>query len=217
MRTHIAKALQQRCKAIRNAVKAYNAAAQALDPPRPTLDWSRVSHYSFLEEFELLRGSRQDIQDKRWAELAVRETMKQNLRIKRAKEEVERCNIEIRRVSTAIVDEHHMFDIHLARLQDKANPIYGAVLEHVELRRKVNFQILAHFEMTYALKGFTGNQIPGVCKGSFQPPQSSVLVNAAMTELDKDDEDDGDFEISNEGSGDIGGLVDYISQLPLQN
>ena len=217
MRTHIAKALQRRCKAIRNAVKAYNAAAQALDPPRPTLDWSRVSHYSFLEEFELLRGSRQDIQDKRWAELAVRETMKQNLRIKRAKEEIERCNIEIRHVATAIKDEHRMFDVHLSRLQDEANPIHGAVLEHVELRRKVNFQILARFEMTYALQGFTGNRIPGIRKGSFQSPQSSVPINAATTELDRDDEDEGDFEISDEGSGDIGGLVDYISQLPLQN
>ena len=162
MRTHIAKALQRRCKAIRNAVKAYNAAAQALNPPRPTLDWSRVSHYSFLEEFELLRGSRQDMQEKRWAELAVRETMKQNLRIKRAKEEIERCNIEICRVATAIMDEHRMFDIHLSRLQDERNPIYGAVLEHVELRRRVNLHILARFETTYKLKGFSGNQVPGV-------------------------------------------------------
>ena len=79
MRTHIAKALQSRCKAIRNAVKSYNAIALLMEPPRPTLDWSRVSHYSFLEEFQLLHGSRQDIQDKRWAELAVRETMKQDL------------------------------------------------------------------------------------------------------------------------------------------
>ncbi|KJA22422.1 hypothetical protein HYPSUDRAFT_124967, partial [Hypholoma sublateritium FD-334 SS-4] len=98
-------ALQARCKAIRNAVNKYNAAAVKLNPPKPTLDWSRVSHYSFLEEFDLLRGSRQDIAHHRWTELAVRETMKQDLRIKRAHEEIARCNVEIRRVHTSILDK----------------------------------------------------------------------------------------------------------------
>ena len=79
MRTHIAKSFQKRCKAIQNAVKAYNAAAVALDPPRPTLDWTRVSHYGFLNEFNLLRDTRQDIRDKPWTDLAVRETMKQDV------------------------------------------------------------------------------------------------------------------------------------------
>ncbi|KAI0699449.1 hypothetical protein BC835DRAFT_1405155 [Cytidiella melzeri] len=43
MRTHIAKSLQTRCKTIQRAVKAYNAAAAMLDPPRPALDWSNVA------------------------------------------------------------------------------------------------------------------------------------------------------------------------------
>ena len=82
--THIAKALQTRCKAIHNAVAAYNKAALNMIPARPTLDWLRVSHYSFLEEFQLLRGTRQDITHKCWTELAVLETIKQDLHIKRA-------------------------------------------------------------------------------------------------------------------------------------
>lgn len=55
MRTHISKTLQTRCKAIQNAVKKYNEAASEIDPPRPPLEWSRVSHYNFLDEFNLLR------------------------------------------------------------------------------------------------------------------------------------------------------------------
>ncbi|KAG2158579.1 uncharacterized protein EDB93DRAFT_1237923 [Suillus bovinus] len=55
MRTHIAKALQTCCKAIQSKVKEYNAAASALVPPAPSLDWSCVSHYGFLDEFTLLR------------------------------------------------------------------------------------------------------------------------------------------------------------------
>ncbi|KJA13225.1 hypothetical protein HYPSUDRAFT_123579, partial [Hypholoma sublateritium FD-334 SS-4] len=123
MRTHIAKALQARCKAIRNAVNAYNTAALKLNLPKPTLDWSRVSHYSFLEEFDLLRGSHQDIGHKRWTELAVRETMKQDLRIKRAHEEITRCNIEIRRVHTSILDEHEHFKRRLQDLKSEGSPM----------------------------------------------------------------------------------------------
>ncbi|KAG2353443.1 hypothetical protein BDR07DRAFT_1496245 [Suillus spraguei] len=55
MQTHIAKSLQTRCKAIQNAMKIYNEAALTLNPPAPMLDWSKVSHYTFLEDFVLLQ------------------------------------------------------------------------------------------------------------------------------------------------------------------
>ena len=61
MRTHIAKSLQNRCKAIWNAVKVYNDVAVEIG--RPTIDWSRVSHYAFLEEFTLLAEATEDIQE----------------------------------------------------------------------------------------------------------------------------------------------------------
>ena len=81
MRTHIAKALQKWSKTIQRAIKMYNAAASALDPPRPTIDWNTVSHYKFLEDFPLLRNTSQDLTGKRWALPAVWETMKQWRRI----------------------------------------------------------------------------------------------------------------------------------------
>ena len=98
MRTHIAKALQKWSKAIQRAVKTYNTAASALDPPRQTIDWNTVSHYKFLEKFPLLRNTWQDLTGKRWALPAVREMMKQWRRICRAHEEIIRCNIEVRRL-----------------------------------------------------------------------------------------------------------------------
>src|SRR5579872_5884981 len=105
-RTHLAKSLQTRCKAIRSATDAYNRAAQSLDPPRPSLDWSQVSRYSFLEEFNLLRNTHRDITSMPWAKPAIRETIKRFLRVRRAHEELERCNIEARRVLTSIHDEN---------------------------------------------------------------------------------------------------------------
>ncbi|KAG6874966.1 hypothetical protein C0992_005766, partial [Termitomyces sp. T32_za158] len=88
MHSHIAKLLQSWCNAIRNALAAYNAAALALNPPKPTLDWSCVSHYTFLEEFDILRDTWHDIQQKPWAQLVIHEIMKQDLKVQRAREEL---------------------------------------------------------------------------------------------------------------------------------
>ena len=95
MRTHITKSLQTRCKAIQNAVRQYNTAAEAMSPPRPKLDWSKASHYTFLEDFELLHNTCHDIHAKPWADPVVQSTMKQASRIKRAKEEIGTCNFEL--------------------------------------------------------------------------------------------------------------------------
>ena len=78
-------------------MEAYNHAARALDPPRPPLDWAQVSQYSFLKEFSLLQNTRHDISKAPWADPAVREMIKRFFRVHRAREEIQRCNIEIRR------------------------------------------------------------------------------------------------------------------------
>ena len=77
MRTHISKSLQVRCKTLRKAVEDHNKAAATLNPPRPTLDWNKISTYQFLEQIVLLRDTRNDLRDKRWANPGVRETIKQ--------------------------------------------------------------------------------------------------------------------------------------------
>ena len=130
MRSHIAKALQRRSKAIQRAVKTYNASASALDPPRPTIDWNTVSHYKFLEDFPLLRNTSQDLTGKRWALPAVRQTMKQWRRLCRAREEIIRCNIEIRRLHTSIVDEGRNLCKILAQ-SAVLGPIHGAITDFI--------------------------------------------------------------------------------------
>ena len=161
MRTHIAKALQKRSKAIQCAVKTYNTAASALDPPRQTIDWNTVSHYKFLEEFPLLRNTSQDLTGKRWALPAVRETMKQWRRICRAHEEIIRCNIEVRRLHTSIIDEEISFQKILSQSMT-LGPIHGALKDSITRRSRVNAQSLRKIAQIYDLKGFSGTAYPGV-------------------------------------------------------
>ncbi|KAG2154474.1 uncharacterized protein EDB93DRAFT_1102246 [Suillus bovinus] len=135
-----------------------------LNPPHAPLEWSRVSHYSFLEEFSLLWETRQDVREKPWAKPAVREVMRQWLRIKRAKEEIERCNVEVWRLHTAIIDEHQHFNLILNSLADNSL-LKVAVEEFCACRCLINFQLLARISQIYALSGFTGVASPGTRKG----------------------------------------------------
>ncbi|KAJ6571906.1 hypothetical protein B0H19DRAFT_1255832 [Mycena capillaripes] len=64
---HITKALQARSKAVKTAIAGYNTAANAMDPPMPTLDWEQVMECAFLSDFDLLHKSREDIQAEPWA------------------------------------------------------------------------------------------------------------------------------------------------------
>jgi hypothetical protein len=107
LRRHISKALQVRSATIRNALERYNDAAKRMSPPRRQLSWDEVVDYAFLAEFDLLRDSREDIRLRPWAQPANRILMDEYFKIERAREEIDRLNIEIRRIITHIEDEEN--------------------------------------------------------------------------------------------------------------
>ncbi|KAF8338602.1 hypothetical protein F5887DRAFT_920026 [Amanita rubescens] len=110
LRKHISQALQTRSNAIRTAVNNYNIVAKSFK--RLELKWEDVVAYAFLSEFDLLRDSRSDIRKKPWASPAARQLLDQYFKIRRAREEITRLDIEIRRVVTYMKDEKH-FLIHM--------------------------------------------------------------------------------------------------------
>ncbi|KAI0682966.1 hypothetical protein BC835DRAFT_1311284 [Cytidiella melzeri] len=69
MRTDITKSLQMQCKAIWQAIAAYNTAAATLDPMCPSLNWLEIGNQHFLEQFALLQDTCRDICGKQWTEL----------------------------------------------------------------------------------------------------------------------------------------------------
>ncbi|KAK7435755.1 hypothetical protein VKT23_019452 [Stygiomarasmius scandens] len=142
MHTHIANALQKHSKAIRKAVKQYNMAALALKPPRPTLDWGKISHLSFLDQFNILRDSRNSLFDKPWSKPVIRELIKKHHRVTRAHEEIECCNVELCQIHTSIVDEDQHFTAVLKRLESDSYPFYGAVHEYILCWRRIHKYLL---------------------------------------------------------------------------
>lgn len=192
-------------------MKVYNTAALALVPPREPLDWSRVSHYGFLEEFHLLQESHRDIRQEPWAQPVIKEMIKQSLRIKRAHEEIIRCNIEIRRLHTSIVDEDLQFKTILADLRIKEDALLGPVEDYCVRRSRVNSLLLERIYDIYDLKGFSGVKSPGVRKGGVRMVRVDMERNT--TDQDSRDEDSGDEDDEAEEDAEIGGLVDFISSL----
>ncbi|RDX46383.1 hypothetical protein OH76DRAFT_1356170 [Lentinus brumalis] len=178
-RTYIAKNLQRRCKAIRTAVKAYNAAASALDPPRETIDWSTASHYNFIEQFPFLQDTRNDLREKSWAMPAGREVMRLSERVARAHEEIKNVHRELRRLQTWIRDEEQLFTAVLADLKDKNPELHGAVLEFWRRRKTANARNAAYIHATHTLPGFSGIREPGTHDGPSLLP--SHLQGAATS------------------------------------
>ncbi|KAF8131776.1 hypothetical protein K438DRAFT_1788198 [Mycena galopus ATCC 62051] len=162
MRTHIAKALQSRSKAIRNAIERYNEVALAMDPPMPTLSWDEVVNYGFLAEFDLLRDTRDSVRSRPWTRPNYRLAMDSYFKILRAQEEIKRLNIEIRRVVTWINDE----DIFLRKKEDEymvSNPTLAVQISQYRLRRaRSDTNHMNRFWALAKTPGFTGSVVSGL-------------------------------------------------------
>ncbi|KIP01439.1 hypothetical protein PHLGIDRAFT_40382, partial [Phlebiopsis gigantea 11061_1 CR5-6] len=155
MRTHISKSLQVRCKTLKRAVDEHNKAAACLTPPKPPIDWSKISTYEFLEQVVLLRDTHNNLQSKRWSNPGIRETLKLVERVERAKEELLRLNNEVRSLHTAIRDDDMLYATTITSLP-VSDPLRGAVSDFASHRRLIDRQILVRIHQIYSLPGFTG-------------------------------------------------------------
>ena len=144
----------------------------------------------------------------------VREAIKKYLRVRRAHEEIDRCNVEVRRLFTSIYDEDRKFDFILKGLLDKNDAILGATREHCVRRRRVNSLLLERIRCIFGLDGFTGNQTLGSRKGSC-PSHADVgiLASSGYTIGDGDDDDDGSKDVDEADADQLDGLINFVASL----
>ncbi|KAJ7022152.1 hypothetical protein C8F04DRAFT_1272872 [Mycena alexandri] len=164
LRKHIAKALQARSQAIRSALKSYNTAAAALVPRGRELHWSEVVEYTFLADFDLLRDPEKLGEVRPWATPAARLLLDKYFKIERAKEEIQRCNIEIRRLVTYIRDERKYLSGVEDRLRETDPGLSWCVRSYRMERERYNTMHIERFSRLAAKAGsrFTGTLLPGV-------------------------------------------------------
>ncbi|KAF7975808.1 hypothetical protein HWV62_8495 [Athelia sp. TMB] len=161
MRKHIGKALQARSVAIRTALERYNTAARALDPPREMLRQEDIFEYAFLSEFDLLRDTRQDIRERPWSTPAGRRAMDLYFSILRAREEVQRCNIEIKRIATHLRDEALFLQHHQNRLRANSPLLAHQIFIYQNVRGRFASHTRQRLASIAKLKGFSGDLTPG--------------------------------------------------------
>lgn len=207
MRRHIAKNMQTRSRALRNAILTHNAAAAALNPPRPSLEWDKISHYQLLQEFELMNETRADIREKPWAQPAVRETVRLAQRLERAREEILSVNADARRIHTSIRDESLYFAAVLARLERESSPLFGAVQEYVTRRRASSAHVLVALHKLYKLPDYSGIPHPGV-RASLTASLQVPVATSVPDEFHQAFEAEADAVAADERQGDDTGVED---------
>lgn len=202
--------MKSRSKAIQNAIRKYNDAASQLNPPRPSLDWQGIADYNLVEEFELLRDARQDIRTSKWSLESSREAMKLHQKVKRATEEIQRLNIEMRRLYTSILDEHDLFNRVEEQLASEHDyGLLGALREFSGRRRSINKILLNQLLQMTFLDGYTGEKkLRGIKKGSKGKVVEESNVVHSPEELPEEDESDDEDEVAQ-----VGGVIDFIADL----
>lgn len=215
----IGHALKARAEAIRKALQEYNRHAAALTPPRPPLSWTDITEMATIGEFDLLRDARQDIREKPWAKQSHREAMNTYFNVLRAREEINRLNIEIPRLFSSMVDEHADFH-HAIQAATVSNPPLAQELTLRQCyRNTINENVVASLVKTSRLLGFTGNLVYGrrigrdvsLIQGVPLPPWAMHVevdsVDSVRARGDGVDDDDEEGEEEEEIPG-IGGVQD---------
>ncbi|KAJ6463583.1 hypothetical protein DFH09DRAFT_1254717 [Mycena vulgaris] len=170
LREKIGKALHTRKDAIRRALEKYNAAGASLSPPRPRLSYNVVINNVSLAEFDWLRETRQDIRALSWAQPARREAGVLHFGILRSKEEMVRCNVEMRRLITSMLDDHIDYYRAISATIISAPDLARELSRQWIFRNRINTSIATRLALTSRLTRFTGSLFPGDREGIPSPP-----------------------------------------------
>ena len=152
-----------------------------------------MSPYAFVEQFAMLKNTRNDIREKPWSKPLYREFLKLRQRIARAKEEVLRCNIEVRRLQTSIYDETALFSKTLERLRVSGDRMYGQVQEFVRRRKRINYALLKCVKQIHCLTDFSGDKHRGVSIYA-DPHEPALTEEDDMPSSGEEDEDEDDSD-----------------------
>ncbi|TFK59026.1 hypothetical protein BDN72DRAFT_873101 [Pluteus cervinus] len=155
LREHVGKALKARAEAIRNALTAYNNTAKLLDPPHEHLTWKRLMEIGGLSEFDILRDTRHDVRKAAWVNPRIREAMNLHFCVKRALEERERLDVEIRRLITYMLDQEQDFQRAYVLKFDSDKALAAEIKRRWEYASCVNASIATALARTSRLRGFT--------------------------------------------------------------
>ncbi|KAJ3765228.1 hypothetical protein FB446DRAFT_795258 [Lentinula raphanica] len=179
MRKHISNAMKTRSKSIQTALKSYNEASAALTPPRRLIRWEEILDLTFLSEFDLLRDSREDVREKRWATPKNRQIMLEFFKLIRAEEELQRLHVEIRRLLTFMRDEEHRLSKEVAVLEAENPALALQIRFYREERSRFNSLHRQRLSAIKKLKGFEMHNLRYFWMGTHVSQQDVEMAGPA--------------------------------------
>jgi hypothetical protein len=219
MREKIARALKARCKAIKNALDDYNLYAAKLIPPRPSLTWTKVIEAVYLAELDILRDTRQDIRTLKWAQPAHREAMNLHFGLKQAKVELQRLDVEIRRLVTFMRDDHVDYYRAIQRWAIANPPLAHELSIQWEYRNAIHENISLRLQQIARLEGFSGQLAPGRHVGCCRDGHNDIpdlplwLQKLCALHGNHDGWEDMEDGLHEDSDDDIDGLVQFMDDL----
>ncbi|KAG8706502.1 hypothetical protein FRC08_001015 [Ceratobasidium sp. 394] len=157
------------------------------------MSWETLTSISMLADFDLLHGSRTGVLEEEWAQPSNRRAAEEYQYVMRAKEEILRLNIEVRRVHTSISDERRELPELAKRVGAQSPELQWVVNRYVERRLKVNDRIMCDLNALMRSNQYTGSPDTGVRVGSqpdreiAQPPLPSVPSELLAIPVDETD------------------------------
>jgi hypothetical protein len=114
-----------------------------------------------LADFDLLCLSHIDIRTLPWIQPVARQAMSLYFGIKRAKEEIHRLNVEIRRLTTYMINEYIHWSSVVADTRD-IDPVLSSYLSRqADFNVRVFQDVMYYLLKTSKLPGFSGTLDPG--------------------------------------------------------
>ncbi|KAG9092876.1 hypothetical protein FRC06_011763, partial [Ceratobasidium sp. 370] len=154
VRVQMAKGIKRRERAVHSALARYNKAAMAVK--RETLGFKELTDHAYLANFDFLKYSEHGAQDAEWSRPVNRRCVEAWQKIERAREEITRLNIEIRRVYTHLRDEEDFLAHQYNSIKSSQPALAHALLARMQLAVRANQRIRRDLESISSLKGFTG-------------------------------------------------------------
>jgi hypothetical protein len=192
-REKINQALKNRLNAIHTSLDKYNKAAKALN--RDQLTMAEVTKMTSIADFHLLGETRDDVRKARWTHHDACEATRLYFRVKRAREEVERLNVEMKRQITYMIEEHTLYSQVYAQIW-KQNSYLATYLDKERKHRdKIFAHVTNHILKTSRLQGFTGSLAAGKWTGLMIDKQPTWLKKLLGEESGGDEYNDKDGEV----------------------
>jgi hypothetical protein len=142
------------------------------------------------------------VRQQKWAQPAYREAVVKYFKLCRAREEIERLNVEIPRVRTRIHDDTLHVSKVLGDLAVSNPPLCAALRNWWTQRSAVNQKILQRLDEIERFAGFSGKRGVGVRLGSMSDA-GGVKDPAPVSEVEDD-------EVNQQQVHDLEKLVDFI-------